>query len=385
MATAGTRSDATLLAAARSDPRAFRELYDRYAERVHGYHLRRSRDRDAAHDLTAETFAQAWLARARFRDEAGGSAGPWLFGIARHVLLASVRRAPWSAGRASASGVLERLGREPAAAEPRRALARRARRGARRPARDAARGRAPARAGRPRVRRRGRPAGHDAPRCPGPRLARPRHSPPQAVRGGRPMSDVRSTLDHLGDALEDAPPPTCTARGAARPAPPRRWRGHAPLVLAARRCVVIPGVALAADRLIVDEEESPRACPPARWRWPAPNPTCTVVQENVEYHCVLAKAPAPEVEDWKGTVEPTVDATSHINGGCRSLSSRRHRVAVLHRPGGRRPADHRPGVPGRVLVRAGRGLARTDARLRTGWRVEKAADADGLEDERSQL
>jgi DNA-directed RNA polymerase specialized sigma24 family protein len=28
---------------------------------------------DAAHDLTAETFAQAWLARTRFRDRATGS------------------------------------------------------------------------------------------------------------------------------------------------------------------------------------------------------------------------------------------------------------------------------------------------------------------------
>jgi RNA polymerase sigma factor (sigma-70 family) len=118
MATAGTRSDATLLAAARSDPRAFRELYDRYAERVHGYHLRRSRDRDAAHDLTAETFAQAWLARARFRDEADGSAGPWLFGIARHVLQASVRRGALERGACERLGVLERLGREPAAAVP---------------------------------------------------------------------------------------------------------------------------------------------------------------------------------------------------------------------------------------------------------------------------
>jgi RNA polymerase sigma-70 factor (ECF subfamily) len=86
------KSDAALLAAARTDARAFRELYDRYADRVLGYHLRRSRDEDAAHELTAETFAQAWLARARFRDEAGGSAAPWLFGIARNVLLASVRR-----------------------------------------------------------------------------------------------------------------------------------------------------------------------------------------------------------------------------------------------------------------------------------------------------
>jgi RNA polymerase sigma factor (sigma-70 family) len=86
------RSDAELLAAARSDAGAFRELYQRYAARIHGYHLRRSSDEHAAHELTAETFAQAWLCRARFRDEAGGSAGPWLFGIARHVLLLSVRR-----------------------------------------------------------------------------------------------------------------------------------------------------------------------------------------------------------------------------------------------------------------------------------------------------
>jgi len=86
------RSDAALIAAARTDARAFRELYDRYADRVLGYHQRRTRDDDAAHELTAETFAQAWLVRARFRDECDGSAGPWLFGIARNVLLMSVRR-----------------------------------------------------------------------------------------------------------------------------------------------------------------------------------------------------------------------------------------------------------------------------------------------------
>ena len=86
------RSDAALLAAARQDAGAFRELYDRYADRVLGYHLRRCREEDAAHELTAETFAQAWLVRDRFRDECDGSAGPWLFGIARNVLLASVRR-----------------------------------------------------------------------------------------------------------------------------------------------------------------------------------------------------------------------------------------------------------------------------------------------------
>lgn len=86
------RTDAQLLRAARRDASAFRELYDRYAERVLRYHRRRCHDEDAAHDLTAETFAQAWRVRRCFRDLAGGSAGPWLFAIARHVLLESVRR-----------------------------------------------------------------------------------------------------------------------------------------------------------------------------------------------------------------------------------------------------------------------------------------------------
>src|SRR5581483_3326817 len=85
-------TDAELLAAARTDASAFRVFYERYAERVYGYHLRRTREPEAAHDLTAETFAQAWLSRRRFRDRAGGTAGPWLFAIARNVLVTSVRR-----------------------------------------------------------------------------------------------------------------------------------------------------------------------------------------------------------------------------------------------------------------------------------------------------
>jgi RNA polymerase sigma factor (sigma-70 family) len=107
------RSDAALLAAARTDAGAFRELYDRYAERVLGYHLRRCRDEDAAHELTAETFAQAWLVRARFRDECGGSAGPWLFGIARNVLFASVRRSRLEDGAREQLGIFATPSVEP--------------------------------------------------------------------------------------------------------------------------------------------------------------------------------------------------------------------------------------------------------------------------------
>jgi RNA polymerase sigma factor (sigma-70 family) len=108
------RNDAELLLAARTDASAFRELYERYAARIYGYHLRRANDAHAAHDLTAETFAQAWLSRARFRDEAQGSAGPWLFGIARHVLLVSVRQRRLESSACERLGVLDDIDREPA-------------------------------------------------------------------------------------------------------------------------------------------------------------------------------------------------------------------------------------------------------------------------------
>jgi RNA polymerase sigma-70 factor (ECF subfamily) len=109
-------TDAELLVRARTDPTAFRELYERYAPRMHAFHLARSRDPQAALDLTAETFAQAWLARRRFRDEAGGSAGPWLFAIARHVLSASVRRRRIEQSACARLGLL--LPREAEAPQP---------------------------------------------------------------------------------------------------------------------------------------------------------------------------------------------------------------------------------------------------------------------------
>jgi RNA polymerase sigma factor (sigma-70 family) len=78
-------TDAQLIKAARNDPEAFGELYRRHADAVHRWFRRRTDER-TAEDLTAETFAQAVLSLQRFRDEAGGSAAPWLFGIARNLL-----------------------------------------------------------------------------------------------------------------------------------------------------------------------------------------------------------------------------------------------------------------------------------------------------------
>jgi RNA polymerase sigma factor (sigma-70 family) len=86
------KPDVQLLREASTDDSAFREFYDRYVEAIYRFQVARTRDRDAAHDLTAETFAQAWLAHKHFHDLADGSAAPWLYAIARHVLIASVRK-----------------------------------------------------------------------------------------------------------------------------------------------------------------------------------------------------------------------------------------------------------------------------------------------------
>src|SRR5918998_2722710 len=81
-----TRTDAELLQAARHDPQAFREFYDRYAVWVRSWFVRHTGSESASLDLTAETFAQAWHSCRRFRDMAAGSGAPWLFGIARNLL-----------------------------------------------------------------------------------------------------------------------------------------------------------------------------------------------------------------------------------------------------------------------------------------------------------
>jgi RNA polymerase sigma factor (sigma-70 family) len=86
------RSDAELIALSATDPDAFRMLYDRHARGLYGFFLRRTRSHDAAVELVAEAFAQAWLSRRRFRDLAGGTAAPWLFTIGRRLLVRAVAR-----------------------------------------------------------------------------------------------------------------------------------------------------------------------------------------------------------------------------------------------------------------------------------------------------
>jgi RNA polymerase sigma factor (sigma-70 family) len=88
---AALRSDAELIAASRTDPQAFRELYDRWAEPILQYFARRVYDAEVAADLTAETFAVAYERRARFRD-IGRPGAAWLYGIASKELSRFFRR-----------------------------------------------------------------------------------------------------------------------------------------------------------------------------------------------------------------------------------------------------------------------------------------------------
>lgn len=113
-----TRDDAELLRASREDLDAFAELYDRYAERLLAYFARRASSEDAALELCAETLSQAWVSRERFEDRHDGSAAPWLYGIARNVLLMSIRRGAVERATATRLGVLERLDLPAEAATP---------------------------------------------------------------------------------------------------------------------------------------------------------------------------------------------------------------------------------------------------------------------------
>ena len=129
---------------------------------------------------------------------------------------------------------------------------------------------------------------------------------------------------HSATASSGPPQPTWPrARSRWPPARPRRVSRRLAVIVAVL-AIGVTGVAIAADQLISTDEVA-QSMPAGTLALAGTNPTCTVVTKDVEFHCVLAKPPASEVTDakgnpaWKGTVEPSADASKHVNGGCRSL------------------------------------------------------------------
>ena len=152
------------------------------------------------------------------------------------------------------------------------------------------------------------------------------------------------TLDRLGDALEAA-----AQRNLATHKRPRRG-----LIAAAVAAVVLVPTAAIAGAKLISNDDVARSLPAGTLSLAGTDPTCTTVNDGIEYKCVLAKAPAPEVSDWKGTVEPTVDQARERRVPL--AEQRRHDLGVLSRPGGGRPEDHRRRLPGRVFARSRPGL-----------------------------
>lgn len=91
---------------------AFADAYRAHARSILIFLTRQTYDPEAALDLTAETFAQAFAGRRRFRGTTEEEFISWLFGIARNVLGRSLRR-DHAERRA-----LRRLGVEVPALEP---------------------------------------------------------------------------------------------------------------------------------------------------------------------------------------------------------------------------------------------------------------------------
>jgi hypothetical protein len=122
---------------------------------------------------------------------------------------------------------------------------------------------------------------------------------------------MTARLDAIGDDLERA------ARADRRRSVRRRRRiagGAATLAF------LLPGAAIAAG--LLSEEDVARSLPQGTRFLVGTSPTCEEVKADVEYRCTIKGAFTPETDgSLKGMVEPTVDDTKHVNGGCRSLRS----------------------------------------------------------------
>ncbi len=91
-APAGTHSgDALLAEAAKTDPGAFGELYERYYARVYRYVYHRLGNAPDAEDVTALVFMKALEAMPTYQSTRSSFA-PWLFRIARNAVIDHYRR-----------------------------------------------------------------------------------------------------------------------------------------------------------------------------------------------------------------------------------------------------------------------------------------------------
>lgn len=99
--------EATQIALAQRDSRAFAPLYEQYADAVYRYCYRRLGDPDAAADATSLVFARALTALPRYHDKSFRS---WLFAIAHNTVIDG-----WRTSRVEARLEIETGRADPAA------------------------------------------------------------------------------------------------------------------------------------------------------------------------------------------------------------------------------------------------------------------------------
>ncbi len=76
----------TIQQAVAGDPQAFARLYDGYVDRVYRFIFFRVGDEQTAEDLTSQVFLKSWEHLANY-EVRGISFGPWLFRIARNLVI----------------------------------------------------------------------------------------------------------------------------------------------------------------------------------------------------------------------------------------------------------------------------------------------------------
>ncbi len=82
--------EACLLACARGDQRALRQLYEQDSSHLLGVALRIARDKALAEDIVHDAFIKVWRGAGSF-DPSRGSARGWVYSVTRHLALNAVR------------------------------------------------------------------------------------------------------------------------------------------------------------------------------------------------------------------------------------------------------------------------------------------------------
>jgi RNA polymerase sigma-70 factor (ECF subfamily) len=88
------------------DADAFAQLYRRHVDHVHAFAWYRTRDREAAEEITSAAFERAWRAMPTFQWRGGGFR-PWVFQIA------ATETGGWYRRRTRAGRLAERVAAEP--------------------------------------------------------------------------------------------------------------------------------------------------------------------------------------------------------------------------------------------------------------------------------